>query len=559
MSGNRNPQAQDGQVATVTERYNDQDSFAQLLERIGVTAAASNKLTDDDFTSMKSLVDTYHNDMDGFQSYLKGVNKTYGARSTRPIRFSPIVMKRLVATLFFFTQAVRCFHSVPDTESIDEESCGALIAVYEAHTSRADFDGDEDGIIELPELKGHSNWTAYRDKFESNLANMVGARYTPLSYVIDGTERPRITRTTPLFEVETIDMGDIDLIKSNTTHHGPQFKEDNSKVWMLLKKSLLGHQPYHHIDEYERNRDGRGAWLSLKAYYEGEDFVNRTTQECLTKLRTLHYRGETPRFGFEQFIEAQKECYKRLRDVGYNGGNGVDEATKCTNLKAMIMSDAQLETALSIARTREMFSGAFDDLVHFLKAEVDEMTMRKKQLRAASNRGRVSAVGSQPGTGRGRGRGGRGRNGGRGRGRGRGRGGRKPRTYLTRIVQGREIHNGNYPAAAFMELSREQKDAVKELRRKGEEIAAGNQSDSVSIKSIITEAVNARLEEAVISGVANAASDNTNGNPDSSSSSEVPGDGSTIRTAGSRRKAPSGNVGDFLSNKKLQISFKPSK
>ena len=76
---------------------------------------------------------------------------------------------------------------------------------------------------------------------------------------------------------------------------------------------------------------------------------------------------------------------------------------------------------------------------------------------------------------------------------------------------------------------------------------------------MITEAVNARLEEAVISGVANAATDNVSGNNGSSSSSEVPGDNSTIRTTGSRRKAPSGNVGDFLSNKKLQISFKPSK
>ena len=559
MSGNRNPQAQDGQEKTITERYGDQEEFTQLLERIGVTAPARSKLIDDDFTSLKVLVDTYHNDLDGFMSYLKGINKTYGARPTRPIRFSPIVMKRLTATLFHFIQAVRCFHSIPNTANIDDDTCTALIAVHEAHASRKDSDGDDDGIIELPELKGHVNWTTYRDKFESNLANMIGARYTPLSYVIDCTERPRITRATQLFEVEVIDMGDVELLKTNTTHHGPQYKDDNSKVWMLLKKSLLGNQPYHHIDEYEKTRDGRGAWLALKAYYEGEDFVNRTTQECLTKLRSLHYRGETPRFGFEQFVEAQKECYKRLRDVGYNGGLGVDEATKCTNLKSAIMSDAQLETALSIARTRGMFSGAFDDLVHFLKAEVDEMTMRKKQLRAANSRGRVAAVESGPGSGRGRGRGGRGRGQGRGRGRGRGRGGRRPRTYLTRIVQGREIHNGNYPSADFAGLTREQKNAVRELRKKGEEIASGTNSDNASIKSMITEAVNARLEAAVINGVANAASDNTSANQDGSSSEEILGDGSTIRTTGSRRKAPSGNVGDFLSNKKLQITFKPNK
>ena len=74
---------------------------------------------------------------------------------------------------------------------------------------------------------------------------------------------------------------------------------------MLIKKSLLGHQPYHHVEEFESKRDGRGAWLTLKAYHEGEDFINKTIQENLTKLRTLHYRGETQRFGFKQFVEIQ--------------------------------------------------------------------------------------------------------------------------------------------------------------------------------------------------------------------------------------------------------------
>ncbi len=196
---------------------------------------------------------------------------------------------------------------------------------------------------------------------------MVGVRYTPLSYVTDDSAWSQVTRVTQLFEIKFINTGDIEFLKTNTIHYGPHYRDDNSKVWMLLKKLLLRTPPYHHIDEFERNRDGRGAWFTLKGYYNGEDFINCTTQECLTKLRSLHYRGETPRFGFEQFVKAQKECCKRLRDVGYNGGLGVNEATKCTNLKSMIMSDAQLESALSIARTREMFSGAFDDWFIFLR------------------------------------------------------------------------------------------------------------------------------------------------------------------------------------------------
>ncbi len=121
----------------------------------------------------------------------------------------------------------------------------------------------------------------------------------PLSYVIKEGQRPRVTGATPLFEVELINLNDDGFFATNTTHSGPLFAEDNSKVWVLLKKSLLGYQPYHHINKYEQARNGRGAWLALKAYYEGEDFINKTIQENLTKLRTLHYHGETQCFGFE--------------------------------------------------------------------------------------------------------------------------------------------------------------------------------------------------------------------------------------------------------------------
>ena len=165
------------------------------------------------------------------------------------------------------------------------------------------MDGEEDTIIELPELKGHSNWTTYRDKFLSNLSNMIGSRNIPLTYVVDETERLRITRATAFLEIDVMALSDDSLFATNTTHHGPLFIEDNMKVWILIKKLLLGYQPYHHIDEFECRRDRGGAWLALKAYYEGEDFVNKTIQENLTKLRTLNYRGKTQRFGFEQFIE----------------------------------------------------------------------------------------------------------------------------------------------------------------------------------------------------------------------------------------------------------------
>ena len=127
MSGNQNAQARGGQDLSITERYSDRNSFIQMLERIGVSIGARNKLVDDDFTSMKSLVGTYSNDVEGFHSYMKGVNKTFGGRSIHPIHFSPIVMKRMIGTLFHFTQAVGCFHCIPNIGNIDAASCYEFI------------------------------------------------------------------------------------------------------------------------------------------------------------------------------------------------------------------------------------------------------------------------------------------------------------------------------------------------------------------------------------------------------------------------------------------------
>ena len=94
--------------------------------------------------------------------------------------------------------------------------------------------------------------------------------------MVDKSDQPRILHATTLLEVDAIDLSDDSSFTTNTTYYGPLYAEDNSKVWMLIKKSLLGHQSYHHIGKFEWRCDGRGAWLVLKAYYEGKYFVNKT-------------------------------------------------------------------------------------------------------------------------------------------------------------------------------------------------------------------------------------------------------------------------------------------
>ena len=167
----------------------------------------------------------------------------------------------------------------------------------------------------------------------------------------------------------------------------------------------------------------------------------------------MYYRGESPRLNFEKFVEVQKDCYKRLRDVGYNDGRGLDDASKCSNLE-------KLETALSMARTHDLFNVPFDELIYILKAEVDELTLRRTQQRANRSQ-RVSAVGFQRGPVGGGGYQGRG---GRGRVRSNSRNFR-PQSGPTRMVEGRQIHSGSYSIEEYRRLTPTQREAVKELHR----------------------------------------------------------------------------------------------
>lgn len=112
-----------------------------------------------------------------------------------------------------------------------------------------------------------------------------------------------------------------------------------------------------------------------------------------------------------------------------------------------------------MARTQGLFNGPFDDLVHFLKAEIDEITLRRSQVRANRSH-RISSVTTSRASSS---RNNRGR-GGRGRGRQQNYSNRN-RHILTHMVDGWQVHSGNYSPDEYRRLTPSQQEAVKALRR----------------------------------------------------------------------------------------------
>ena len=126
------------------DKYDDDNEFVSLLQRIGINLAGVEQLNSDDFDTMKVLVNQYKDDVSEFSAYLKTINK-----SSSPVCFSPVVSNRITAVLHFFIQSVTCFHTIPDVAIIDRDVATTLIEPYNAYRKFRENDADEDAIIEI--------------------------------------------------------------------------------------------------------------------------------------------------------------------------------------------------------------------------------------------------------------------------------------------------------------------------------------------------------------------------------------------------------------------------
>ena len=159
---------------------------------------------------------------------------------------------------------------------------------------------------------------------------------------------------------------------------------------------------------------------------------------------------------------------------------------------------------------------------------MDELTLRRTQLRANQSQ-RDSAVGTGRGFG---GRGGYQERGGRGRGRGRGNNrNNRLRSGPTRVVDGRLIHSGSYSIDEYRSLTPAQREAVKALRRQMRQQTGGQNNPSWNDRRAGVNSIT------------------MNSNTIDSSNNDS-GNQSQLNTQVSAITAPAGSVGSYLGNRR---------
>ena len=176
-------------VDTILTRYSNDVSFTALLTTLGVGTNERDQFTTDGFTNMSLLVKHFSYDVGSFKSHLQILNKTFAnAVTARRMYFNPICTNRLLGVLYYFTQAINTFHTIPDISSIDQDMADDLGSQY-LSSLRKHYVTEEGGLVKLPSLTGSSNWRAFKDKLLLKLSTMKSTRGITLECIVNATIR----------------------------------------------------------------------------------------------------------------------------------------------------------------------------------------------------------------------------------------------------------------------------------------------------------------------------------------------------------------------------------
>ena len=349
---------------TITQRYNNRNVFLCLLDTIGCGYQEKFRLLHNEFSSMQDLVQHYGDNIESFSEQLKSNSKNWASHPSVMMRafFSLVVIGRLVRVLHYINSGVNMFHKIPNILAITSARATAYKTQY--NNSQKGEENDEADNVTIPLFTEVKGWMRFKEKFLLVLGLTKGARGIPLDYVVNTVERTATRENAARIEIENIDLEEPDLYKENVVHFGNAFKLDNKAVWNKIHTLLLDTPAYNHINSFAAQKNGRGAWLALVAFYEGEDFCQRLRETAFTKLQTTFYRGETNRFTFEKYVNIHKEEHKMLQDSGFNNGTGLDEESMITYFRNGIKPDAGLEFSISKSRSNPCLN-TFDSLLSF--------------------------------------------------------------------------------------------------------------------------------------------------------------------------------------------------
>jgi hypothetical protein len=246
------------------------------------------KIAEDGFGSFKEIATLQESDIDhlahGFSKRTAANGRlTFGLRRTN-------LMKNAIHWVLDFKRISR----QPSLDGIEDMQTfrDAIEVSRERARNRKHKKDEPCTVAPPPKLRSQKDWVAFDRSLRNNLSTMEGQGGVSLDYIIRSDDAP---------DYSSEEDGDFDgLTVLCAPLSGPAFDADSNKVYQLLLGYVQGGTADNWVRKGAKTRNGRVAYLALKAHYSGEAHKTLSIKSAESLRNTLQYKNERT-MSFEVF------------------------------------------------------------------------------------------------------------------------------------------------------------------------------------------------------------------------------------------------------------------
>ena len=185
------------------------------------------------------------------------------------------------------------------------------LACFKSHKAMIDNHNKPES---LPEICKSFTIMKYLDQLPTHLRAMLGVANVPLAYVIR-QEADAPNPLPALIQDKPWSVGKTSVVEEQIAHfphEGPAYDADNAQVFNLLATALGGTSAMASITRYQRNRNGRQAYLDLVTHNMGSAKWEKTIESAENVLSSRIWNGKNSRYPLKIHIARHREAHNDL-------------------------------------------------------------------------------------------------------------------------------------------------------------------------------------------------------------------------------------------------------
>ena len=209
----------------------------------------------------------------------------------------------------------------------------------------------------LPIIK----WT---EAFTEYLSRKIGSRNIPLAYIIREDVVPPAT-VPPLAtdKPHSMEHGSVegDLV-AMASHTHPLYRDDNAEVYYDLETALRATSYLASIKPYQRAKNGRDAFFSIKQQYAGEDKWQSELRKQEEIVHTRIWKGQG-QFTLDRFVAQHRNAFVTMQECAQHIPYQLPNPhTRVTHLLDNIQCDyPALQASMALIRNDKGPTGKMND------------------------------------------------------------------------------------------------------------------------------------------------------------------------------------------------------